>query len=368
MIRTDVAVIGLGVHGSAVSRELAARKWRVLGVEQSPRDQVWGASGGPVRMFRENDPHRASLGPLARESAEQWRLLSRESGRRLVRSVPAVLLATGADRRRPNILRARGRRLERVAPDDPLLRGLALADGWACVRDPDCALLDASASVLALREGAGRAGARLVFGQRVELGGDRPAERSTVTLRVGDEEVAAGTLLICAGAWTVRLPGWARLPGLRVDPAHLQLATFRNGPGLPEPGAFYLVSHGDERFCVVPFGPEGRLQFGHFAAPAGASRLSAEELVRVTRRRDLEALTRFYPRVGEARNHTTVRAGYTQTPDGAFVLRWVAPRVATLVACSGVGFKYAPAIARRVVAAVAGDDPPGDGVRVERWP
>ncbi|KAB8161720.1 FAD-dependent oxidoreductase [Streptomyces sp. 3MP-14] len=337
MRRADVVVVGLGVHGSAVSAELAARGRRVVGVERSGADQVWGASQGPVRMVRENDAQRPWLAPLARESVERWRRLSGPDGRAVLRRVPAVL------------------------------RGPADAAGPAAGSDPDAGLLDARASVLALRESAVERGAELLFGRHAGLAARRPVGPGPARLRVGGEDVAADLVLLCAGAWSAHHPGWARLPGLRVEPAPMQLATFEGAGDPSVRDAFHLFAEGDERFCVVPLGAGGRLQFGHFSAPASVAHVGALEIARESRRRDLAALRRHFPALGRIGEHTTVQGRHTLSPDGSFVLRWVAPRVATLVACSGIGFKFAPAIARRVAAAVCGERGPLDGVRVERW-
>jgi glycine/D-amino acid oxidase-like deaminating enzyme len=113
---------------------------------------------------------------------------------------------------------------------------------------------------------------------------------------------------------------------------------------------------------VVPLGTG--VQFGHFSAPPGASRMRPEELVRETRRRDVAALRRLLPGLGRVRQHSTVQAHYTTPPNDGFVLRRVSPRIATLVACSGVGFKFAPAIARRVVVACERPEIPPDGLQV----
>jgi glycine/D-amino acid oxidase-like deaminating enzyme len=355
MRSTDVVVVGLGVHGSAVAREFAARGWRVLGVEQSPGDEVWGASCGPLRMVREHDPHRPWLTELAGESVEQWQLLS--GGQELFRRVSGVFVVTEEERQRKWLLS-----LERVAFDDPLLVGLALEDGWEYARDRACGLLDARASVLALRDGARALGAELVFGQQVELGETRPTGGAPVRVRIGDEDVVADRVLVCAGAWSAEMPDWARVPGLSVEPSHMQLATFGDGPALLDHDVFYVFYQGDERFCAIPRGPGW--QFGHFSAPASANLMHPAELVRETRRRDLAALRRFFPGLGDVRQLSTVRANYTAPPDDALVLWWASPQVASLVACSGVGFKFAPAIARRVVAACEGHEVPRDGLRV----
>jgi cysteine desulfurase/selenocysteine lyase len=368
MRSVDIVVIGLGVHGSAAARELAARGWQVLGVEQSPDDQVWGASSGPVRMVREIDPHRPWLTALAVESVERWKSLSGSQTQQIFQTTPGLLVIAGEERREwSGTNKDWLQQVPRIPPGDPLLADLALEPGWEVVVDHRCGLLDARESVLALRDEARALGAELLFGNRVQLSDKRPAGNSSISIRIDQEDIAADRLLICAGAWSVGLPEWAQIPGLRVESSHMQLATFSGGSTSLDPGAFYVIYNGDERFCVIPRGPGNSLQFGHFSPPAGAALMSSTELAHATWQMDIAALRRYFPGLGQVQEHKTVQAEYTAPPDGAFILRWASPQVATLVACSGVGFKFAPSIASRVVAAFEGDDVPQDGFRVEKW-
>ncbi|MGW3950436.1 FAD-dependent oxidoreductase [Streptomyces sp. NPDC004752] len=146
MKSADVIVIGLGVHGSAAARELAARGWRVLGVEHSRHGQVRGASRGPMRMVRLADPQQARLAPLAMESFEHWQALSRVRGKPLLRPAPGVIVEPGGERRGSA---AAAGQLRHLAADDPLLNGVAVRPGWVARKDSACGLLDAPASVRA---------------------------------------------------------------------------------------------------------------------------------------------------------------------------------------------------------------------------
>ncbi|MGW3950435.1 FAD-dependent oxidoreductase [Streptomyces sp. NPDC004752] len=217
-----------------------------------------------------------------------------------------------------------------------------------------------------LRDEAIAAGAELTFGHKAVLSGTHTRKDAPVTVRVGHEECKAEKVLVCAGAWSTELPDWARIPGLRVQPAYMQVATFSGGLSAPNEDAFYLIHDEADRFCAIPLGsgPGSRLQFGHFSLPAAVHRMNAAELARVTWLRDIGTLRRHMPGLGEVTEWVTIPASYTMPPDGSFVLRWVSPRIATLVACSGVGFKFAPAIAGRVAAAFEGHVVP-NGVRVE---
>ncbi|GAA2367467.1 NAD(P)/FAD-dependent oxidoreductase [Catellatospora methionotrophica] len=360
MTAVDVAVIGLGVYGSAVADALARCGRRVLAVEQSGADEVGGASQGPVRMLRTHDPDRPELDGLARRAARQWRALSAAQPSPLLRAVAGVFVRPPAAR---PLLAASGRpslgsRDRSLPAGHPLRLPLAVPAGWEVAGSRGCGLLDARAAVLALRERARAHGATLLFGRRAELATRAPEE--PVRISVGDRRVTAARLLICVGAWSTGLPAWARVPGLRVEPTYMQVATFAEAA--LGGSAYYVFGHGDERFCAIPL-TSGGLQFGHFAQPAAAS--SPPDRAEASWRRDAAALARFVPDLGPALTRSTVAGCYSTPPGGAFTLRWASPYAATLVACSGVGFKYAPAVAELVVAALDQRLARRPGLRVE---
>ena len=365
----DIIIIGLGVYGSAVARELAARGWRVVGVEQSPAHLLWGASRGPIRIVRESDPDRPWMAPLARESIELWRTLEKTADRPLFRATRGIVAwpdeeIAAPEKQTLDWLRA----LEPAAVDDPLLAGLDLARGWKTAVDGASGLLDSRASVMALRTDAADRGARLLFDRQVELSGLQPAA-SGVTIRAGEEILFADKLLICAGAWAAGLPAWAGFPGLHVEPAAVNVATIQDDTPAPLDANDFLVLYGsDHRFCVLPSADGRTLQFGHFALPVTAAESASGDLKHVIRRRDLAALRRCFPALGRLRRHSTFEGRYAVPPSGSFVLRWGSPSVATLVACSGVGFKFAPAIARRAALTLEGGEVPDSELRVESRP
>ncbi|WP_329213995.1 FAD-dependent oxidoreductase [Streptomyces sp. NBC_00683] len=356
MKSVDIAVIGLGVYGSAAARAFAANGWRVLAVEQAPADEVPGASHGPVRMVRTDDPDGRGTASLAIESAAQWRALSEAGPEPLFRGVPGIFAGPkdGSPTHTDQHLR--------ITENDPLLAGAVVPAGWTVTRNNGCGLLEARAAVLALRKQARELGAELAFGRAAEPAEAPPTADAPMPIRVGGETVMAGQLLFCTGAWTLGLPEWARIPGLRAESAHMQTATFVGHSEIFGKEAFYVFGDGDDRFCAMPL-PSGKgLQFGHFSLPGDV--VPQPEMIR---RRDMAALRRFVPGLGETQERTTVRASYTMPPDGSFVLRRVSARAATLVACSGVGFKFAPAITDRVVALFQGSGDPVAGLRVECW-
>ena len=86
MPQFDVAVVGLGVIGSAALYELTRRGFRAVGVERYELGHDLGSSHGETRIIRLGYFEHPSYVPLLRRSYELWRELEAASGRRLVRT------------------------------------------------------------------------------------------------------------------------------------------------------------------------------------------------------------------------------------------------------------------------------------------
>jgi len=344
--RVDIAIIGLGVHGSAAARVFAARGWSTLAVESAAYGEVIGASRGPVRMVRTNGAAQMGLAGLAAASVGQWQALSAKAQWSLYRPVAGVIAGTTSASGHP------------IAADDAMLAELAIPTGWFVTRDNACGLLEACPAVLALRECVAANGAELWFERTAELE-DEPLRDSPTLIRIGRDRVVADRVLCCVGAWSPQLPRWARILGLRVQSADMQVAAFDRIPAALHE-AFYVFNDDDDRFCAMPVGQGAGVQFGHFSSSE-----TANAHADATWHRDVTKLRQYFPELGAVRERATIRACYTFPPSGSFVLRSVSPRAAILVACSGIGFKFAPAIADQVVAVFEGGAPSLPGLRVE---
>ena len=262
----DVAVIGLGVYGSAVARAMARHGWRVLGLEESRADEVTAASAGPLRMVRTDHPGYPRLSELASASIENWKTLSTFNRAPIFQPTPGVFAESSQDRQASVGTQSCAER--ELASDDPLLAAIALPPKWRVLRPEGCGVLDARPSVLALREEARAYGAELMFGRRIAVPEALPAAGSPVRLHVGRESVRAERLLLCVGSRSVGLPQWARIPGLRVEPAYTQVASFAEASVVVGREVFYVMARGDDRFCVLPLPKRNRLQFWHLEQPA----------------------------------------------------------------------------------------------------
>ncbi len=317
MERFDAVVIGLGVYGSAVAYELAMRGLRVLGVERSLERVVRGASQGPIRMVRGGVTRDGTRADLAREAAAWWRGFAEERGPELFR--PARELSS------PH----------------------AIAPASDTCSPPWTGLLDAAACVRALRYRAAHGGAALWFGCGAKVDGSVSPGNGT-EVRVGDHRVRADLVVSAVGA-SLRLgPSWLVPPGVTIERAPMQVATWPEPPpGFP-PDVFHVLDDGGDSFCVVPTGNSAQIQFGHFGSPPGTAAATDETAERAARARDHAALLRFFPALGGPVDVRSVRGAYVFHPVSNFVLTWARPRIAVVTACAGIGFKFAPILAPQI--------------------
>ena len=88
--KCDVIVAGLGVHGSAVTRALAIRGQRVLGLDARRPPHTDGSSHGRTRIIREAYFEHPLYVPLVQRSLTLWRALETDSRRPLLCETGAI--------------------------------------------------------------------------------------------------------------------------------------------------------------------------------------------------------------------------------------------------------------------------------------
>jgi len=162
----SAVVVGAGVFGASIARELAGRGWRVTILEQYVPGTVRSASGGDTRL------HRVAHGPnewyadLAWRARQGWRELERESGERVFEEVGVAWFVRRADgfeaASRPVLERLRVP-YEWLAPEDArrLYPSLHVDDLHAVLFEPAAGVLHARRATQLLVDDALRRGARL---------------------------------------------------------------------------------------------------------------------------------------------------------------------------------------------------------------
>ena len=323
---TKVAVVGAGVMGCAASWALAARGAEVTLYEQFDTEHKRGSSHGRARIFRlaYPEPHWVEL---AQEALEGWRDVEREAGRDLLRLLGLVELCSSLEASSQTVLAARGiehRMLDRVELRE---HHVELPEGWVALWQPDAGIVLAEEARHAFLE---LAQARVETQHRVE----------------SLDDVDADVVIVTAGPWITKL-----VPDLPVRVTRETVAYFAcEGPPMPSVVELDAASRRHAMYALHDplFGVKaGAHQVGHVADPDVAEVADPAIVARV-----VEWMRARLPDV-DPTPVATESCVYTSTADESFILERRG-RVVVGSACSGHGFKFAPAVGRRLAALALG--------------
>ncbi len=209
MARMDVVIVGGGVIGLAIAREVARGGMDVALVERGPLGG--GATRAAAGILSPTDAHEweGPLGAFNQEAIAMWPAWAEElaqstglpSGRR---ALGELRLAESADDEFVAAAVAGAERfglaIEHPTPDE--LRALvpfAALDGFVAVHLPDSGAAEPDELVAALREDCARARVELVEGDVIDVG-----RSGSLALR-GGTELTGGRVVLATGAWTTRL-------------------------------------------------------------------------------------------------------------------------------------------------------------------
>ncbi|HEX7168058.1 MAG TPA: FAD-dependent oxidoreductase [Acidimicrobiales bacterium] len=335
----DVVVVGAGAMGSATAWELARRGIDVVVLEQFERGHARGSSHGGSRIFRFAYADRYYV-ELAKEARDLWRVVEDDAGE-------VLLEITGAlDHGDPALiepvaraLRAGGCVVESLSSEEAGERWPGMNFEGDVVHSPEGGRVLADRAVAAFQRRAGDLGAELAFERTVTSVDPR---RRIVRTDDGDV-VARRSIVVTAGAWLESLlRDHVDLPPMTVteeqvfhfgggaavekwpsfihyrDPARYGLVTPGEGVKVAEHGTGYEVDPDDREFDVDPD----------------------------ARDRVVAYVEQWLPGLDPTPVSETTCL-YTNTPDSSFVLDR-AGDVVVGSACSGHGFKFTPAIGKRL--------------------
>jgi len=162
-VSARAVVVGAGVAGSSIARELARRGWEVTLVEQHGPGTVRAASGGDTRILRAAHGPQEWYAASALRALELWLELQEEAGARIFEPVGVAWLAQredGFEAASLPVLERLGVEHEWLRPDDA--RGLfpSLSTGGlaAVLWEPGAGVLRARRATQLLVEDAVREG------------------------------------------------------------------------------------------------------------------------------------------------------------------------------------------------------------------
>jgi sarcosine oxidase len=343
----DVAVIGLGAHGAAALWRLAQAGVRAIGFERHAIGHDRGSSHGESRAIRLAYAEHPSYVPLVRAAYEGWKALDAEAGTSVLHetgvleagpegcaTLAGVLASARAHSLAHETLTAReaGRRFP----------AFALPEGTAAVWQAEGGFIEPEHAIRAMAARAEALGATVRADCAVQVIECLP---SVIRLRTDAGVVEAGRVIVAAGAWAADFaPDWRR----HLSWTKQVLGWFSpSRPALCGAGSlpvFLIETEDDFVYGFPDFAGTGVKAASHRLGPVlhepVAGEAWAEELAPVGR-----ALARLVPGAAGPLVRQ-VACLYTNTPDGDFL---IAPspedrRVVLCQACSGHGFKFAPAI------------------------
>ena len=325
----DVAVVGAGIMGAATAYSLARDGHRVVLHEQFHVGHTRGSSHGRSRIVRLAYPE-VEFVELAKESFVGWRRLEQEAGVGLLELNGLLELVEDLGQGSRDALEAAGAEYELLEADAARARWpVGVPEGWTALFQPEAGIVRADLAHCAFVEQAAAHGVQLREESRVD----------------SLDEVDADVVVVTAGPWVSRF-----FPDLPVRITRETVAYFKR-EGEPLPSVVHLdpVTRGHALYSLHD--PVHGLKAG--AHHAGATTDPDEDSAPDPRlvERVVEWVAQTYPDA-DPEPVGTETCVYTTTPDEHFILERRG-RVVIGSACSGHGFKFAPAIGRQLAGMAA---------------
>ncbi|MEO7360686.1 MAG: N-methyl-L-tryptophan oxidase [Gemmatimonadaceae bacterium] len=349
--RFDVIVIGLGASGGASLYHLAKAGLRVLGVDQFAPPHNRGSSHGQTRIYRQAYYEAPVYVPMALRALALWYELERDTGRTLFTQTGGLTIGRREDALIAGALlsaQQHGIAHELLNEAEIAMRFPAFNPplGTMGLYEPTAGVLFADLCVQSHLEMAKAAGAQISTGDTVQSIDGSNANR--VVVRTNSATYEAGRVVVAAGAWAPKLLGLEHAFHVTRETVNW-FQTPSPSARAPEcPVSMIALEDGRMFYSLPDFG--GGFKAGlHHSGRTGDAHLALEpvdgsdtELVAIE-------LAKYVP----GANGPLVESApcfYTSTVDQHFAigpLPW-APNVILAAACSGHGFKFAPAVGEAV--------------------
>ncbi len=320
----EVAVVGAGIMGSATAYALARDGRDVVLHEQFHIGHTRSSSHGRSRIVRLAYPE-VEFVELAKESFAGWRVLERETGVELLELNGLLELVEDPAQGSRDALEAAGAEYELLEAEAARARWpVGVPEGWTALFQPEAGIVRADLAHRAFVDQAVAHGAQLREESRVK----------------SLDDVDADVVVLTAGPWVSRF-----VPDLPVRVTRETVAYFRrDGDPLPSVAWLDPVTRGHALYSLhdpVHGLKAGAHHAGAVADPDEEGQPDPQLVERVS-----EWVAQTYPDA-DPEPVAAETCVYTTTPDEHFILER-RDRVVIGSACSGHGFKFAPAVGRRL--------------------
>jgi sarcosine oxidase len=322
-VTAEIAVVGAGINGLATAAALARDGHAVVVYEQFELGHPRGSSHGRSRIFRLAYPEPAWV-RLALEALEGWRSLEAEAGEELILLTGFLEVLPDPARSSEAALAECGVACELLTCEEAERRfGVSAAAGASVLHQPEAGIVYADRACRAFARGL-----RIEEGRRVE----------------SLDELTEPVVVVTAGPWARRLLAGAGID-LPVTETRETVAYFRLDGEAPVVVA-EVGDHGHGFYSLADpvYGLKvGRHMRGVPADPdgeGGPDDETVEQIAAWTAER--------FPGV-DPDPVLAESCFYTTTDDERFVLERHG-RIVVGSACSGHGFKFAPAVGKRLAA------------------
>jgi sarcosine oxidase len=348
-------VVGAGAMGGAAMAALARLGVSAIGVERVAPGHREGSSWGESRMIRLSNFENPNYAPLIRRSVELWEDLER-GGETIFLKVgvlecgpPDGALTAGARAAAAAGGFARPEMSSRqVAARFP---AITIPDDWAAAIQPGAGLIRADLALRRFQEEARAGGVELVTQGVRQV---RDTGSGVVAVLDDGEEIHAAAAIVATGQQIADLVPALR-PHLRIRPQIL--AWYRSErPDLVTPDRLPAFAFDDPAGFLYGF-PD----FAGTGIKTGFHRFDDDPVDPVAEAERVRVnLERFLGPLAPA--HAVGTCPYTITPDEEFVIDADPDRanVWFASACSGHGFKFAPAIGEMLAELATGRTPTCD--------
>ncbi|TML45651.1 MAG: FAD-dependent oxidoreductase [Actinobacteria bacterium] len=321
-----IAVIGAGVMGLATARALAGRGHDVVVYEQFEPGHTRGSSHGRSRIFRLAYAEEEYV-RLAQESLGLWRELEADSGETLLELNGLLEIVGSLEESTARTLEACGVEWYRLSGEEAERRyPVRVPEGSFAVLQPEAGIVRADKALAAFAR-------------------DLDVRYGT---RVHPDELDAEVVVVTAGSWVNEL---LKEP-LPVKVTRETVCYFRpeNGRPIASLVSFKPDSHTHDMYSLAD--PVYGLKVGaHHAGPEVDPNGTGEPEPRLIEQ--IASWARETYRLAEPEPVAAETCLYTTTADETFILE----RRGRLVIgspCSGHGFKFAPAIGKRLAELATG--------------